>query len=215
MLLALFNWIGSRVGLGAAYKVLGLGVALLVGAAGGGWVAWHLGRGALGAENAALRISYAEASRMAAKADAQRLQDAQARSDALAQQLQQMQASNHQILKEKNHALSRVATGRVCLSGPVLGVLGGSPGLRLAGAQHLPEAGAGAAAAHAPAAAHTNAASAPPGAGGRDLAAIEATDADVAGWAIEAGAQYEQCRQRLNALIDWHAAPTAQGSHER
>lgn len=35
-----------------------------------------------------------------------------------------------------------------------------------------------------------------------------ATDADVGHWAVDAHAQYEQCRQRLDALIDWHTEGT-------
>jgi hypothetical protein len=34
-----------------------------------------------------------------------------------------------------------------------------------------------------------------------------ATDTQVGDWAIDAAAQYQVCRTRLDALIDWHAAP--------
>jgi len=166
-----------------------------------GWATWHAGRAPLREENAALRTSYAEASRLAAIASARRLQAAQELGDVLGDQLAQALDSNDQLTLEKTHALSLVATGRTCLSGRVLGVLDGAPGIRLGRAANLPATEPGADAAHATTAANPNPATSE---GGRDDADLEATDADVGGWVISAGAQYEECRQRLNALIDWN-----------
>lgn len=193
-----------------------ISMALVVSSlAASGWAGWHMGRVPLREENAALRTSYAEASRLAAIASARRLQAAQERSDVLGGQLAQALASNAQLTREKTHALSLVATGRTCLSGRVLGVLDGAPGIRLGRDANLPEAKPGTDAAYATAAADPHPATSE---GGRDVADLEATDADVGGWVIAAGAHYEECRQRLNALIDWHAQPTepaAEATDER
>ena len=96
------------------------------------------------------------------------LKTAQDRGDALTITLAQRQAWIDQLTREKRHAVSTVTTGRACLDGPALRLLGG------------------AAAADAPI----------------------ATDTDITGWSLDAGAQYETCRARLDALIDWHATPT-------
>lgn len=113
---------------------------------------------------------------------AQALQTAQDRGDALTTTLAQRQASIDQLTREKRHAVSTVTTGRACLDGPALRLLDGAPGLRVA---HLPPTASGAAAADAPI----------------------ATDTDITGWSIDAGAQYETCRARLDALIYFPAAP--------
>lgn len=111
------------------------------------------------------------------------LKTAQDRGDALTTTLAQRQAWIDQLTREKRHAVSTVTTGRACLDGPALRLLDGAPGLRVA---HLPPTASGAAAADAPI----------------------ATDTDITGWSLDAGAQYETCRARLDALIDWHATPT-------
>ena len=207
-MLTLFNWIGTRFSVGAAWGFLSWGLplaALLAGAAAGGWAAWQLGRAPLHTENAALRVAHAEAARLAALAGARRLQVAQQHGDALASELAQTLAANNQLFQEKTHALQRVATGRACLSGPALGVLNSAPGLRVAGLDGVPAPGAAAAAAGAATAPDTNA----PAPGGERVA----TDADIGTWALGAGAQYEACRARLDALIDWHTrTPTETGS---
>lgn len=198
-MLRLFNWLGMRFGVSAAWSVFSWGLplaALLAGASGGGWAAWQVGRAPLREENAALRISYAEATKAAVLAGARRLQVAQERGDSLATQLAATLTTNDQLVLEKTHALSRIATGRTCLSGPVLRVLNGSPGLRVAGLDGLPTPQPAAAAADATAAPDTN----PAEAEGERIS----TDADIGTWAVESGAQYETCRVRLDALIDWH-----------
>lgn len=198
-MLRLFNWIGMRFGVSAAWSVFSWGLPLLAlaaGAAGGGWAAWQVGRAPLREENAALRISYAEATKLAVLAGARRLQVAQKLGNSLATQLAATLITNDQLALEKTHALSRVATGRTCFSGPVLRVLNGSPGLRVAGLDGLPAPQPAAAAAGATAATDPD----PAEAEGERIA----SDADIGTWAIRAGAQYETCRVRLDALIDWH-----------
>lgn len=114
-----------------------------------------------------------------AKQAAATLQAATARGDALATQLLQQEQQVNQLSKEKRNAIPKVTSGRACLDGPALRLLDTAPGLSVA---DLPEAASGAAAA-----------------GGRT-----ATDTNVAQWAIDAGAQYEICRHRLDGLIDFY-----------
>jgi hypothetical protein len=70
-----------------------------------------------------------------------------------------------------------------------LRVLDGATGLQVA---HLPEAPRDPAAA----------------------GATVATDTDVARWALDVGAQHEQCRARLDALIAWHQGDAPLNPHE-
>ncbi len=204
-MLTLFNWIGTRFSVGAAWGFLSWGLplaALLVGAAGGGWGAWQLGRAPLHTELAALRVAHAEAARLAALAGARRLQVAREHGDALATELATVLTTNDQLAQEKTHALQRAATGRTCLTGPALRVLNSAPGLRVAGLDGLPAPEPAAAAAGAAAAADTHQPA-------NDPAERVATDADIGTWALGAGAQFEACRSRLDALIDWHTSPAA------
>jgi hypothetical protein len=81
------------------------------------------------------------------------------------------------------HDLQTATTGRPCLSADARGLLQQSPAFGI----KLPTTTGGAASA-APAVA------ADPG---------DSTDADVAGWILDAAALYEQCRARIDALRDW------------
>lgn len=198
-MLHLFNWIGTRFSVGAAWGFLSWGLplaALLAGAAAGGWAAWELGRAPLRTENAELRVAYAQASELAVQAAARRLQQAHERSESLASQLADTLLANKQLSQEKTHALQRVSIGRACLSDRALRVLDSAPGLRVAGLDELPAPEPAAAAAGGAAPTHTN----QPG----ERPERVATDADIGTWAIAAGAQFEACRARLDALIDWH-----------
>lgn len=221
-MLRLFNWIGTRFSVVAAWGFLSWGLplaALLAGAAGGSWAAWQLGRAPLRAENAELRESYAEATRLAVQAGAQRLQAAQEWGNALATELADTLLANNQLSLEKTHALQRVSTGRACLSGPALRVLNSAPGIRVAGLDGLPAAKPAAAATGATPAPHTDQphagqpGSAQPGGAHYEAAQTErvATDADIGTWAVVAGARFEACRARLDALIDWHG-PAAEAA---
>jgi hypothetical protein len=144
-----------------------------------------------------------------AQANAQTVAELQRRA-ALAATLQQgladAQAAITQITQERNDAIAHTTTGRACFDSGTLRVLNGAAGLRVAAAQS-PGTTAGTDAAHA---APATPASEP----GRQPAAVAdglvATDTDVGHWMLAAGAQYEQCRVRLDALIDYVADPTAQ-----
>lgn len=134
------------------------------------------------AQLADLRESVAETQRLAAQSSAHRLQAAQERGDALTLQVADRDGQINSLLKEKRHALAQTTFGRACLGTAALRVLDGAAGLRVA---DLPEAS-----------------------GGTDAAdGRVATDTDLGQWALDAGAQYERCRQRLGALIDWHISP--------
>lgn len=162
----------------------GIAVSCVLLAALSGVVGWQLGRLPVLAELADLRTTHAETARLAARSAANTLQQAQQRGDVLADALAQRQVQIDKISREKRDAINRLTTGRVCFSSAAVRVLNDDP------------ADYGAAPAVSPATSGPDAA---------DGAA--ATDADIGQWVITARAQYATCRQRLDALIDWHAAP--------
>ncbi len=211
-MLTVLNWIGLRWGMNTAWRFVAVGLPLLALAVGllSGAV---VGRWPLHTELAELRTTHSESLRLAQQAAAQRVQAAQVRSDALALELGETLITNNTLSQEKTHELRLASTGRVCLSDRALGVLNGSPGLRVAGLDGVPAPQPAAAAAGKSAAADSDPASdpaAPPGTPG-----LVATDEDIGAWAIGAGAQYEQCRARLDALINWHTVPEAEPAHDR
>jgi hypothetical protein len=159
---------------------LAIAVFLLVG--GGMLIGLQMERGRHRAEVAELRASTAEDQRLAAGAAMQRLQEAQARGDQLTLQVAERERQITTLTKEKRDALRQATSGRACLGTAALRVLDGAAGLRVA---DMPEAASSAVAADA----------------------RIATDSDIGGWALDAGAQYESCRERLDALIQWHLKP--------
>jgi hypothetical protein len=91
----------------------------------------------------------------------------------------ELDATNRRL----RHDISTATTGRPCLSADARGLLQQSPAFSL----KLSTATGGTAS--------TNAAnSADPG---------DSTDADIAGWIIDAAALYEQCRARIDAIRHW------------
>lgn len=192
--------------------------AFAAGSALGGAASWQLGRAPLRMENADLREAHAESVRKAVSAAAQRVQTAQTRSDNLGAQLSAQLTANAKLTEEKTRALQSATTGRACLSGRALGVLNGAAGIRVAGAgvpapQPRAAAAGGAPAAPAHAAAADGAQPQLPAARAQEPA-LEATDTAVAIWIATAGQQYEGCRERLNALIEWHTDPQTKSPTE-
>lgn len=177
---AAFNFVSARWGFKWAYRLFLVLPLLIVAAllALAVWAGWTLGRAPLQVELANLSAARAEAQTKEAKVLAAKLKAAQERSDQLTATLAQQESQITTLSREKDDAIRRATTGRTCLDVPALRVLSTSPGLSVA---HLPEATGSTAAADGPI----------------------ATDTDVGRWAIQAGAQYETCRHRLNALIDW------------
>lgn len=131
-----------------------------------------------GVEIAGLHQAAAQREAQLAEHASRSVLDAQARGDVLTRQLSAATRAASRLRKERDHALQLATTGRACLDGAALRVLDGAPGLRV----DLPAATGGAA--------------------GADGAV--ATDTDLARWALDAGEQYEACRGRLGALIDFN-----------
>lgn len=123
--------------------------------------------------------AYDKEKRELAEVNAARLKAANERGDTLSTQLLQAEAANTQLLKEKKNAINKVTTGRACLGEPALRMLDNAPGLSVADLPSTPGSTAAT--------------------GGR-----VATDTDLAGWSLDAGAQYRTCKDRLDKLIDWH-----------
>jgi hypothetical protein len=132
------------------------------------------------AKLSALKQTHSEqAARDQADALERQLQ-AQQRGDQLTARLQVQEQANAQLQKDKADALRKTTTGNTCFGASTLRVLNRTADP--ANAPHLPAPTTGPAAAGDPI----------------------ATDTDVATWVSGAQAQHEQCRQRLDALIDFH-----------
>lgn len=152
------------------------GAALALGLSAG----WVVGRLPLKETLADVRRTQAEADRARAAAGAAALSQAQARGDALTTALVSTQNELTKLKEDRHGALQKLTTGRACLNAATVRLLNGAD--TTAGPESVPQAPSGAAAA------------------GDGFA----TDADVGQWAIDARAQHDDCRARLDALIDWH-----------
>ena len=141
--------------------------------------AWGL-TGHYTAKLSALKQTHSEqAARDQADALERQLQ-AQQRGDQLTARLQVQEQANAQLQKDKADALRKTTTGNTCFGADTVRVLNRTADP--ANAPHLPAPAPG------------------PAAAGEPIA----TDTDVATWVSGAQAQHEQCRQRLDALIDFH-----------
>lgn len=154
-----------------------VGMAMM--AAGFTGMGWSLGRTPLLVQLARQSEAYMAEKKQLAEQAAQTLQAAQDRGDALTTGLLNQQTRIDKLKTEAHHAITQVTTGKPCLGPAALRLLDSAPGL---GVNGLPTTTGGAAAAD-----------------GR-----VALDSDIAGWAVDAGAQYEVCRARLDALIDFY-----------
>lgn len=184
-MLALFNHVGARWGLGAAYRLMSWApwLALAAGVAAGAYGGYTFGRAPLQLELAQAHQASAESQRQQAQASLRALHAAQQRGDQLSQRLAASERQRARLTQEKTHAIRQATVGRTCLDAAALRLLHHAPGLSVEHADRLPAPTSGAAAARA----------------------LVATDTDIATWAIHAGAQHQSCRERLQALIDWHA----------
>ena len=153
-----------------------------------GWTGWTTGRAPLLTQLAQQDAAYNTEKFQAQVLAAQALKVAQDRGDALTNTLAIRQSEIVQLTREKRNAISQVTTGRACLDSAALRLLNTAPGLSVSG---IPQTTGSVVAAGAAAATDT------------DIAGVVSTDADIASWAIDAGSQYEVCRARLDALIDW------------
>jgi hypothetical protein len=132
-----------------------------------------------GAEIADIKASHAIAQAEAERLALERLQGAQVRGDALAGRLRLTESKLSSTALELSHALKTATSDRPCLGVDAVRLLNGAND-GLLGAM-------------------------PPAAGIPDAAdAAAATDTDVARWISGAIRQYETCRARLDALIDFN-----------
>jgi prophage endopeptidase len=197
-----------------AYLVAALLVLAGLAVMGGGLWSWSV-------KTERLQAQAQRANDRAAVAEAAlaRLQQHQAIGNQLTQRLATAEAALLRTQRERDHALAKHTTGRTCLDAGALRVLHGAPGIRVAGMPGTtgsPDAAGTGAATAAHDAGHSAentaepAAEEPAGPGlvmrlaGPGQLVRLATDHQVAGWALQAGALYETCRQRLQALIDFH-----------
>ena len=157
-----------------------------------GSVLWQVARAPLLTQLAEQDAAHTREKLRTFERSAEVLQAANERGDQLTNALELRQGLVNQLAREKRDAIHKVTTGRACLGEPALRLLNSAPGLSVRG---LAPATSGPAAAGAATAPNTDNGGAP---------ASTATDTDIASWVIDAGAQYEVCRARLDALIDWH-----------
>lgn len=113
-----------------------------------------------------------------------RFQAAQARSDSLQLALNDTEQRLSTKQKDIQREINRNTTGRACLDGRTVGLLNGA------------------------AAGRASAVPAPIGGPAAEDAAA-ATDTDIATWANTAIEQYNVCRAKLGALIDWFPPTTS------
>lgn len=179
-------------------KLILAGVVLVA----AGSVVWHTARAPLLVDLAQLERDHTREKLKTIERNTELLQAAIDRGDQLLTVLEVRQDQINQLAREKRDALNKVTTGLACLGEPALRLLNSAPGLRVSG---LAPAVSGAAAAGAAPAPDTDIV---------NVSSVVSTDTDIAAWAIDAGAQYEVCRARLDALIDWHLAPAPPATTE-
>jgi hypothetical protein len=132
-------------------------------------------------EIAQIKRDIAEQKASTAAAALARLQAAQVRGDALEKRLNAAEQTRQTTSQETQRELSRLTFGRPCLAGAAVRLLNQSSATGQPGRLSAP--------------------------GGSALAADAAfaSDTDLAFWIDAAGNAYGTCRDRLQALIDWHA----------
>ncbi|MCK9636000.1 MAG: hypothetical protein M0R41_06955 [Methylobacter tundripaludum] len=158
-------------------------VALIAFSTGSG-AGWYVTDAVLGKQIAQMAADYANEKAVAEKVYRERFTAAQALGDTLSDRLAQTESHLTQKTKELSHALSKVTTGRTCLNGAAVGLLNNTD----------------------------NDSSAEPQATVSPVTedAAVATDTDIADWIGSAKGQYETCRARLGALIDFETLKDVQ-----
>lgn len=153
-------------------------LACLASAALGAFSGFWAGDAMTSSELDQLRASHAAERHAAERQARQKLSAAQARGDALTNDLLAAKAQADAYQEQLHDALAKATTGRACLGTSALRLLDRSAGLRA----DLPAPTRSAVAADA-----------------GDLA----TDTQVARWAADAYHQYAECARRLDALIQF------------
>lgn len=188
-----------------ATKMVGIGLVLVLAALAGGWLNGVFKEREISALQTALQAvkrEHAEQWRIAAERAAADLQAAQARGDALTQELEAANRQAETLRGELDEQITLATQGRACLDAAALRVLDRAPGIAAAPARVPAPARRAAAAGGAQPAADP-----PQPAGDAEPDARSASDTDLARWALSAGARYDACARRLDALIDWHDKP--------
>ncbi|MDT4328505.1 hypothetical protein ACQE3D_10845 [Methylomonas sp. MS20] len=154
-----------------------LALAALIGLGLGAGGGWFFTDAILNAEISQMKADQAQALAAAETLYRER-HDAEARrGDALSAQLAQTESQLTNKTLEVQRALSKVTTGRACFNAATVRLLNGAP----RDDPTVPQAA---------------------GASATEGGAV-ATDTDVAGWIGGAQYQYDTCRARLGALIDY------------
>lgn len=188
-----------------ATKMVGVGLALLLAALAGGWINGAFKDRQIAALETALQAvkrEHTEQWRIAFERAAADLQAAQARGDALTNELEAANRQADALRGELDEQITLATQGRACLDAAALRVLDRAPGIAPA-APRVPTPARRAAAAGGA----QPAADPPQPAGDAEPDARSASDTDLARWALSAGARYDECARRLDALIDWHDKP--------
>lgn len=186
--------------LGAGYWPHLAAACGLLGCILGTWVGYGFTGLYYRAQLVSVRADAETARAQAVSAALQRERTARAAADAAQASLAAALATNTQITRERDDAITKVTAGSACLRGAALRLLDGAPGLSVS---DLPVPAARPAGAHGPTATD------PERAGGDRVV----TDTGIARWSLSAGLQYEECRTRLDALIDYSLATA--GSKEQ
>jgi prophage endopeptidase len=126
------------------------------------------------------QLKQADAQTEALRAAQRRFIVAEARGNHLQSELDAKTDLYLKTYEEKRHAINLLTERRVCLNAPTVRLLNATADSDTA--VNLPTAARGIA---------------------TPSSAI-ATDTDVAGWIASTQQQYDTCRSRLDALIDWH-----------
>lgn len=161
------------------------GIAVLAAGIGGGLLGWTVRGWRDAGQIADLRSALASVQASAERARAEAIARARSADAAAITDLQQRLARATATTEDLRRDLAATTSGRACLSADARRVLHRAPAF----AAPVPAPAAGPAAAGPAAAA--------------DPGERASTDADIAGWALDAAALYEQCRARIDAIRRW------------
>ena len=145
-------------------------------------------------------LASAKADSDAQKALRQALETAQQQGDILSAALAQSEHKINQLTLEKTHALKQTTTGRACFNAATVSVLN-RPKPPSAAQSLLPTSASALDAARGAATADSSDAETYESSSAFESS--EASDTDVAEWIANAQGQFDTCRKRLDALIDF------------
>ncbi|MEY2875973.1 MAG: hypothetical protein RLZZ373_3344 [Pseudomonadota bacterium] len=188
--LAILGWvIQSRLGVALIAAALGFGA---------GWFAGAPSAAERTAEHDAIATSITARQQVETLTAAlEQERTSRAASDAVQSRLTTELQQLHAAAQDRKHAIaSATSNGRDCLRSGALRMLDGSPGISVDYTEQLVTEHT-ASLADAADATPASSAHSTPSAGERS------SESQIAAWIISAGEQYEECRTRLDALIDF------------